>query len=42
MDDDGSALLIHAQADDLISQPSGFSGARVVGGVVAQGDVSRF
>lgn len=33
MDDDGSALVIHAGPDDYQSQPSGASGDRVVCGV---------
>ena len=36
MDADGSALLIHAQADDLETQPSGDSGGRIACGVVYQ------
>ena len=33
-DSDGSALVIHAAADDQVSQPSGNSGGRVACGVV--------
>ena len=37
-DPDGSALVIHADPDDLTSQPSGESGARVACGVIFEGD----
>lgn len=33
-DSDGSAIVIHAAADDQISQPAGSSGARIACGVV--------
>jgi Cu-Zn family superoxide dismutase len=33
-DADGSALVIHAAADDQVSQPSGNSGARIACGVI--------
>lgn len=33
-DTDGSSIVIHAMADDQISQPSGNSGARIACGVV--------
>lgn len=33
-DSDGSSLVVHAAADDQVSQPSGNSGARVACGVV--------
>lgn len=36
-DDDGSAIVIHAAADDQISQPSGNSGARIACGIVRRG-----
>lgn len=34
LDDDGSALVIHADADDYRSQPSGDAGSRVACGVI--------
>lgn len=34
-DADGSALVVHAQADDGVTDPSGNSGARVACGVIA-------
>ena len=37
LDADGAAIVIHAAADDLHSDPSGKSGARVVCGVLAPG-----
>lgn len=36
LDSDGSAIVIHASADDQTSQPSGNSGARIACGVVKQ------
>lgn len=33
-DDDGSAIVIHAGADDHMSQPSGAAGARIACGVI--------
>ena len=33
-DDDGSAIVIHADADDLMTDPSGNSGARIACGVI--------
>ncbi|WP_066827894.1 superoxide dismutase family protein [Sphingomonas mali] len=37
MDADGAAMVIHAAADDLKTDPSGNSGARVACGVLAKG-----
>ncbi|RJE78934.1 superoxide dismutase family protein [Paracoccus sp. JM45] len=34
MDDDGTAFMLHAQADDLVSQPSGDAGDRMICGVL--------
>ncbi len=34
MDEDGSAILIHAGADDYVSQPSGAAGDRIACGVI--------
>ena len=34
MDSNGSSLVVHAAADDQVSQPSGNSGARIACGVV--------
>jgi Cu-Zn family superoxide dismutase len=36
LDGDGSALVVHAQADDLKSDPSGNSGSRIACGVIAR------
>lgn len=33
MDTDGAAMVVHAQADDLMTDPSGNSGARIACGV---------
>jgi Cu-Zn family superoxide dismutase len=33
-DGDGSAIIIHAEADDHVSQPSGAAGARIACGVI--------
>jgi Cu/Zn superoxide dismutase len=35
-DADGSALVIHAARDDLMTDPDGLSGPRLVCGVLAQ------
>jgi Cu-Zn family superoxide dismutase len=37
LDDDGSALVIHAGADDYVSQPSGAAGARIACAVISPG-----
>ena len=37
-DDDGSALVIHAAADDYRSQPSGDAGARIACGIIKSTD----
>jgi Cu-Zn family superoxide dismutase len=37
-DDDGSSIIIHAGADDHMSQPSGAAGARIACGVIKQAD----
>jgi len=39
MDADGAALVIHAKADDLKSDPSGNSGARIICGVFEMASV---
>lgn len=36
-DADGSALVIHADADDQMTDPSGNSGDRIACGVIMQG-----
>lgn len=36
IDADGSAMVVHARADDLVTDPSGNSGARVACGVFAK------
>ena len=37
LDGDGAAMLIHAAADDLQTDPSGNSGARIACGVFQAG-----
>lgn len=37
LDADGSALVVHAKADDMMTDPSGNSGARIACGVFAAG-----
>jgi Cu-Zn family superoxide dismutase len=36
LDDDGSALVVHADPDDYASQPAGNSGARIACGVIEE------
>jgi Cu-Zn family superoxide dismutase len=36
LDDDGSALVVHADPDDYVSQPAGNSGARIACGVIEE------
>jgi len=40
LDDDGSAIVIHANEDDHISQPIGGAGARLVCGLVQPGEMA--
>ncbi|MGB3721830.1 MAG: superoxide dismutase family protein [Pacificimonas sp.] len=37
LDADGAALIVHAMADDMVSQPSGAAGPRLACGVVTAG-----
>src|SRR5690606_11945130 len=37
LDADGSALMIHASADDNVSDPAGNAGARIACGVITSG-----
>ena len=37
LDADGAAMIIHANADDMMSQPSGDAGARIACGVITMG-----
>lgn len=37
MDEDGTAIVIHAEEDDQVSQPIGGAGARIVCGIVEMG-----
>ncbi len=37
LDADGAALIVHAMADDMVSQPSGAAGARIACAVITAG-----
>jgi len=37
LDDDGAALVVHATADDYVSDPAGNAGARIACGVITRG-----
>ncbi|WP_430983563.1 superoxide dismutase family protein, partial [Escherichia coli] len=37
LDTDGSAIVVHAKPDDLMTDPSGNSGARIACGVFSAG-----
>jgi Cu-Zn family superoxide dismutase len=37
LDEDGAALVIHATADDYVSDPAGNAGARIACGVISRG-----
>jgi len=39
IDADGAAILIHANADDYVSQPSGNSGAKIACAVIAPAEI---
>ena len=41
LDADGSSIMIHAQADDYVSQPAGNSGAKIACAVIGPGPVVR-
>jgi len=40
-DDDGSAVMLHAQADDYLTDPSGTSGDRIACGVIQEEQVGQ-
>jgi Cu-Zn family superoxide dismutase len=37
LDDDGAAVVVHATADDYMSDPAGNAGARIACGVITRG-----
>jgi Cu-Zn family superoxide dismutase len=37
LDDDGASLMVHASADDYVSDPAGNAGARIACGVITRG-----
>ena len=39
LDADGSSIMLHANADDYVSQPSGNSGAKIACAVIGPGEV---
>ena len=41
LDADGSSIMIHAQADDYVSQPAGNSGPKIACGVIGTGPTLR-
>jgi Cu-Zn family superoxide dismutase len=41
LDADGSAILIHANSDDYVSQPSGNSGPKIACAIIGPGPVPR-
>jgi len=41
LDADGASIMIHAQADDYVSQPAGNSGPKIACGVIGTGPTLR-
>jgi Cu-Zn family superoxide dismutase len=39
LDADGSSIMIHANADDYVSQPSGNSGPKIACAIIGPGEV---